>query len=285
MNERVIPAAEVGHILNEALPYIHRFAGQTMVVKYGGNAMTDAALQQSFARNIALMKAVGMNPIVVHGGGPQIAQMLDALGKSTRFIDGLRVTDAETMRIVEMVLGAHVNKQVVSLINQAGGRAVGITGKDGQSIIARPFASEQELGFVGEVDHINPELIRSLEHGGFIPVIAPIGVDAQGNSYNINADLVASKVAMALNAHKLLLLTNTPGILDREGRLLTGLTRADIQGLIDEGTIYGGMLPKVACALESVEAGVEAVQIIDGRVDNALLLELFTNAGVGTLIR
>jgi len=278
-------AHEIAHVLTEALPYIQRFRGKTVVVKYGGNAMTDPALQSGFARDIVLMKLVGIDPVVVHGGGPQIGQMLDKLGKKSEFVDGMRVTDGETMDVVEMVLGGSVNKQIVSLINQHGGRAVGLTGKDGGLIRARQLAASAALGRVGEVDAIDPKIVRSLEEGGFIPVIAPVGVDAIGNTYNINADLVAGTLAGVLKAEKLMLLTNTTGVLDSDGHLLTGLSPRDVEGLIDNGTIYGGMLPKIRCALDAVASGVRAAHIIHGRVEHACLLELFTDAGVGTLIR
>ena len=287
-------AQQTATVLNEALPYIQRLAGRTVVVKYGGNAMVDDALKHSFARNIVLMKQVGLRPVVVHGGGPQIGRMLEALGKESRFVDGMRVTDSETMDLVEMVLGGQVNKGIVSLINQHGGRAVGLTGKDGRTIRSRPLQyvprGKQpdeiiDLGHVGEVESIDPSVLHSLEHANFIPVIAPIGVDEEGRSYNINADLVASRVATVLAAEKLLLLTNTPGILDADGKLLTSLTLAEVDALIADGTLSGGMLPKVQCAREAIESGVGAVQIIDGRVPNAVLLELFTDAGVGTLLR
>jgi len=277
-------AANTAQVLNEALPYIQRFSGKTLVIKYGGNAMTDERLKLSFARNIVLMKQVGINPVVVHGGGPQIGQMLEKVGKQSEFIDGMRVTDAETMQVVEMVLGGSVNKSIVSLLNRVGGRAAGITGKDANLIQAKPLKAAQ-LGFVGEVSQIDPTLVHLLKQGGFIPVIAPIGVDSQGNSYNINADLVASSIAAKLTAERLLLLTNTKGILDKHGELLTGLAPKDIDTLIDDGTIAGGMLPKVSCAVNALKAGVGSVQIIDGRVENAILLELFTDAGVGTLIK
>lgn len=288
------PGIQTARVLNEALPYIQRLSGRTVVIKYGGNAMVDEALKTSFARNVVLMKQVGVNPVVVHGGGPQIGELLSALGKETQFVDGMRVTDSETMDLVEMVLGGQVNKNIVSLINQHGGRAVGLTGKDGQLVHARPLkprADEKQpdeiidLGHVGEVESIDARIVHVLEHGDFIPVIAPIGVDAAGRSYNINADLVASRVAITLEAEKLLLLTNTPGILDRAGELITHTTLAEVDAMIADGTLYGGMLPKVQCAREALEAGVGAVQIIDGRVENAVLLELFTDSGVGTLIR
>jgi len=284
---------ETARVLNEALPYIQRLAGRTVVIKYGGNAMVDDVLKNSFARNVVLMKQVGLNPVVVHGGGPQIGKMLAAIGKETRFVAGMRVTDSETMDTVEMVLGGQVNKNIVSLINQHGGRAVGLTGKDGGLIRARPLkpvADEKQpdeiidLGHVGEVASIDPSVVHTLDSGHFIPVIAPIGVDEAGRSYNINADLVASRVAITLGAEKLLLLTNTAGILDDNGGLITHSSLRSIDEMIDSGRIYGGMLPKVQCAREALEAGVGAVQVIDGRVENAVLLELFTDAGVGTLI-
>lgn len=280
-------AARVARVLGEALPYIRRFAGKTVVIKYGGNAMTDPELKSGFARDIALMKLVGFNPVVVHGGGPQIGQLLERVGKQTQFIKGMRVTDADTMDVVEMVLGGLVNKEIVNLINQHGGRAVGLTGKDGNLIQAKKLAlvgDETDLGFVGEVAHIDPKIVRRLEADDFIPVIAPIGVGADGRSYNINADLVAGRIASVLEAEKLMLLTNTPGVLDAEGHLLTGLTSGQVKTLIEDGTIHGGMLPKIQCALDAVADGVQAAHIVDGRVENAVLLELFTDAGVGTLI-
>jgi len=281
-------ATQVAQVLNEALPYIQRFSGKTIVVKYGGNAMTDEQLKRSFAQNIVLMKQVGLNPVVVHGGGPQIGDMLQKIGKDSEFIGGMRVTDAETMDIVEMVLGGQVNKSIVNLLNQVGGKAVGLTGKDARFIQATaltlPGSDSNRLGFVGNVKTIDPTPVNLLQQGGFIPVIAPIGVGDDGKSYNINADLVASSVAVTLKAERLLLLTNTPGILDQEGQLLTGLGPNDIANLIQNDTIQGGMLPKVQCAMDALEHGVGSVQIIDGRVENAVLLELFTDAGVGTLI-
>ncbi|WP_423821584.1 acetylglutamate kinase [Salinisphaera sp. SPP-AMP-43] len=281
-------AARVARVLGEALPYIRRFAGKTVVIKYGGNAMTDPELKSGFARDIALMKLVGFNPVVVHGGGPQIGKVLERVGKQTEFIKGMRVTDADTMDVVEMVLGGLVNKEIVNLINQHGGHAVGLTGKDGNLISARKLAlveDDTDLGFVGEVADIDPRIVKRLEADDFIPVIAPIGVGADGRSYNINADLVAGKIASVLEAEKLMLLTNTPGVLDAEGNLLTGLTPAQVESLIDVGVIHGGMLPKIQCALDAVAEGVRAAHIVDGRVENAVLLELFTDAGVGTLIR
>ncbi|MBA1148503.1 acetylglutamate kinase [Ectothiorhodospiraceae bacterium WFHF3C12] len=286
----------VAHVLTEALPYIRRFHGKTIVVKYGGNAMVDDQLKHSFARDIVLMKLVGFNPVVVHGGGPQIGKLLERIGKETQFIEGMRVTDAETMDVVEMVLGGLVNKDIVNLINGQGGRAVGLSGKDGGLIRARQLkvsrraedAAEPELvdiGHVGEVEHIDPALVDMLDQGDFIPVIAPIGVGEDGRAYNINADLVAGKLAEILKAEKLILLTNTVGLLDNSGELLTGLSPARVEELIADGTIHGGMLPKIRCALESVAGGVNAAHIIDGRVPHAVLLELFTDRGVGTLIQ
>ena len=285
-------AHQIAKVLNEALPYMQKLSGKTIVIKYGGNAMTDEKLKHCFAANIVLMKQVGINPVVVHGGGPQIADLLKRVGKESKFIQGMRVTDNETMDIVEMVLGGQVNKSIVNLINQHGGRAIGLTGKDGRLIEARPLqmtsqedgVTKIDIGQVGEVVKVRGEVVKILDNARFIPVIAPIGVDADGVSYNINADLVASKVACELKAEKLLLLTNTPGILDKREQLLTGLTHGDISNLINNGTIAGGMLPKVQCALEAVDAGVKTVQIIDGRVENSVLLELFTDQGVGTLI-
>jgi acetylglutamate kinase len=279
--------ARVARVLGEALPYIQRFAGKTVVIKYGGHAMTDERLKSGFARDIALMKQVGFNPVVVHGGGPQIGRVLEQVGKQTEFIRGMRVTDAETMDVVEMVLGGLVNKEIVNLINQHGGRAVGLTGKDGHLITARKLAlgdNNTNLGFVGDVTEVDPRIIKHLEGDGFVPVIAPIGVGADGRSYNINADLVAGRIASVLEAEKLMLLTNTPGVLDAKVRLLTGLFPEQVENLIYAGVIAGGMLPKIRCALAAVQDGVNAVHIVDGRVDNAVLLELFTDAGVGTLI-
>lgn len=283
-------ALDIANVLTEALPYIQRFVGKTIVVKYGGNAMVDDALTQEFAQDIALMKLVGMNPVVVHGGGPQIGSLLEKLGIQSEFIAGMRVTDAATMEVVEMVLGGAVNKTVVSLLNQAGGKAIGITGKDGALIRAKKMAMKDadgkvlDIGFVGEVEHVNREVIDALVHSDFIPVIAPVGVGADGQSYNINADLVAGKVAEALSAEKLMLLTNVAGLQDKAGKVLTGLTTAQVDGLIADGTIYGGMLPKIQCALEAVKHGVTSAHIIDGRVEHAVLLEIFTDHGVGTLI-
>lgn len=279
---------QVAQILIEALPYIQRFEGKTIVIKYGGNAMIDDALKESFARNVVLMKCVGMNPVVVHGGGPQISGTLERVGKTTEFIDGLRVTDSETMDIVEMVLGGLVNKEIVNLINAQGGKAVGLTGKDGNMIRAQKISSgkvDVDYGHVGEVVSINPELVETLENDGFIPVIAPIGTDQDGATYNINADSVAGALASQLCAEKLILMTNTPGVLDKQKTLLTGLNAKQIEDLKDDGTIVGGMMPKVDCALDAVKQGVKTSHIIDGRVNHALLLEVLTDKGVGTLIR
>jgi acetylglutamate kinase len=286
-------ARKKAQILAEALPYIRRFHGKTIVVKYGGNAMTDEQLKHSFARDIVLLKLVGMNPVVVHGGGPQIDHMLGRVGKKGEFIQGMRVTDRETMDVVEMVLGGLVNKEIASLINQAGGRAIGLTGKDGAFIRARKLrvSNEQQvgemldIGQVGEIEAIDPEVIALLESREFIPVVAPIGVGPDGDAYNINADLVAGKLAVVLRAEKLILLTNTPGVLDKDGQLLTGITPREVDALVADGTLHGGMLPKIAAALDAARSGVNAVHIIDGRVDNAVLLEVLTVEGVGTLIR
>ena len=286
---------DTAEILIEALPYIQRLDGKTVVVKYGGNAMIDEALKSSFAQDIVLLKQVGVNPVIVHGGGPQIGNLLKRIGKESQFIQGMRVTDSETMDVVQMVLGGLVNKEIVSLINCHGGRAVGLTGKDGGLINARPLKlvpGENEdpkaldLGHVGEVESIDPSVVKMLDDDRFIPVIAPIGVGREdGKSYNINADLVAGKMASVLGAEKLLLLTNTPGVLDDDGQLLTGLDAARTDALIDEGIIHGGMLPKVHCALDAVKSGVKTSHIIDGRVRHSVLLELLTDRGVGTLIR
>jgi acetylglutamate kinase len=288
-------AHQIADVLIEALPYIQRFKGKTIVVKFGGNAMVDEELKHSFARDIVLMKLVGLNPIIVHGGGPQIGQLLARLGKTTGFVDGMRITDSETMDVVEMVLGGLVNKEIVSLINRHGGKAVGLTGKDGDFIHARKIqlkkpaleddASEIiDLGHVGEVSSIDPAVVDMLGRSDFIPVIAPIGVGVDGYSYNINADLVAGKIAEVLKAEKLILLTNTAGILDKQGELLTGLSIGDIDKLIADGTISEGMIPKTRCATDALKGGVNSVHIIDGRVEHAVLLELFTDQGVGTLL-
>jgi len=283
-------AHKKAQILAEALPYIKRFHGKTIVIKYGGNAMVDDGLKSSFARDVALLKLVGMHPVIVHGGGPQINDMLTRLGKDGTFIQGMRVTDKETMDVVEMVLGAHVNKDIVSLINKAGGSAVGLTGRDGGLIRAKKLemvvkGERLDLGQVGAVESVDPRVISTLEMDGFIPVVAPIGFGKDGEAYNINADLVAGKLATVLGAEKLVLMTNTTGILDRNEKLLTGVTPDDIDQLINDGTIYGGMLPKIESALDAARSGVSSVHIIDGRVENAVLLEVLTDQGVGTLIR
>jgi acetylglutamate kinase len=289
-------AQNVAHVLTEAMPYIRRFRGKTVVIKYGGNAMVDEVLKSGFARDIVLMKLVGINPVVVHGGGPQIGRLLEKIGKKSEFVEGMRVTDPETMDVVEMVLGGQVNKEIVSLITHHGGRAVGLTGKDGDLIRARKLHIERnspeldapeiiDLGHVGEVDSVDPAVVDMLVGGDFIPVIAPIGVGDDGCSYNINADLVAGRMAEVLKAEKLILLTNTAGLLDRQEKLLTGLNASDVDKLVADGTIHGGMLPKISCALSAVNSGVKAAHIIDGRVAHAVLVELFTDEGVGTLIR
>jgi len=286
-----INKSSVAEILIEALPYIQVLDSKTVVIKFGGNAMVDEELKSSFAQDIVLLKQVGVNPVIVHGGGPQIGKLLEQIGKQSRFIEGMRVTDHETMDIVEMVLGGQVNKQIVSLINSHGGRAVGLTGKDGGMIRARKMrlaggdAENNDLGQVGEVESIDPAVVAMLDGDNFIPVIAPIGVGEDGSAYNINADLVAGELARVLGAEKLLLLTNTPGVLDPDGKLLTGLDAAQTEALIADGVISGGMLPKVRCALDAVRAGVRTAQIIDGRVKHSVLLELLTDSGVGTLIR
>ncbi|PCH63195.1 MAG: acetylglutamate kinase [SAR86 cluster bacterium] len=286
-------AKNIANVLTEALPYIQQFTGSTIVVKYGGNAMTDEALKQSFARDIVLMKLVGMNPIVVHGGGPQIAELLEKLNIQSSFVDGMRVTDKKTMNVVEMVLGGLVNKEIVSLLNKNQGRAVGVTGKDGNLIKAKKLtltsskgsnSQPVDIGQVGEITSINTEIIEVITRGGFIPVIAPIGADDDGVSYNINADIVAGELASVLKAEKLILLTNIAGVQDQNKNVLTGLSAKQVDGLIKDKTIHGGMLPKVECALNAVKAGVKSAHIIDGRVEHAVLLEIFTNEGVGTLI-
>ena len=289
-------AMNVAQVLTESLPYIQRFIGKTIVVKFGGNAMIDEELKNSFARDIVLMKLVGMNPIVVHGGGPQIGSLLDKLGIETRFVNGMRVTDSQTMDVVEMVLGGTVNKQIVSDINSNGGKAIGLTGKDGELIRAKKLEVVQQspemlspeivdIGHVGEVEKINSEVLEMLINSDFIPVIAPLGVGEDGRSYNINADLVAGKVAETLKAEKLMLLTNVAGLEDKEGNVMTGLSSQQVESLINDGTIHGGMLPKIDCALKAVQAGVRSAHIIDGRVAHAVLLEVFTDEGVGTLIK
>jgi acetylglutamate kinase len=288
-------ALNIAQVLTEALPYIQRFIGKTIVVKFGGNAMVDPLLHESFARDVVLMKLVGMNPVVVHGGGPQIGALLEKLNIQTTFVEGMRVTDSQTMEIVEMVLGGSVNKEIVSSINRNGGKAIGVTGKDGQMIKARKltvnrYSSELDIsenvdiGHVGEVDQIDTEVLQVILGSNFIPVIAPIGVGDDGSTYNINADLVAGKLAEVMHAEKLMLLTNVAGLLDKKGRILTGLTTEQVDGLIADGTISGGMLPKIRCALDAVKFGVTSAHIVDGRVPHAVLLETFTDEGMGTLI-
>lgn len=288
-----IKPAQKAQILAEALPYIKRFFDKTIVIKYGGNAMTDEHLKHCFAQDVVLLKLVGMNPVVVHGGGPQINEMLDKLGKKGEFIQGMRVTDEETMDVVEMVLGGQVNKEIVNLINRHGGKAVGLTGQDGNFIHAHKLLMEDmndptktiDVGQVGEISAIDPSIINFLDSGDFIPVVAPIGVGADNQTYNINADVVAGKLAEILGAEKLILLTNTPGVLDKKGNLLTGLTPKQIDDLVEDGTLSGGMLPKIGSALDAGRSGVKSVHIIDGRVEHALLLEVLTDEGVGTLIK
>lgn len=288
-------ALNIAHVLTEALPYIQRYQGKCIVIKYGGNAMLDDALKRGFARDMVLMKLVGIHPIIVHGGGPQIGSLLTRLGKESRFVDGMRVTDGETMDVVEMVLGGLVNKEIVSLINSHGGRAIGLTGKDGPLIHAQKLTLNRrreglevpeiiDLGYVGEVTEINKSVLDYLTEGEFIPVIAPIGVGPDGESYNINADLVAGKVAEVMQAEKLIMLTNIAGLLDKQGQLLTGLSTAEVDSLMADGTISGGMLPKMDSIIDAVNAGVRRAHIIDGRVEHAVLLELFTDSGIGTLI-
>ena len=286
-------AAKKAQTLAEALPYIKKFFDKTIVIKYGGNAMTDEHLKNCFAQDVVLLKLVGMNPVVVHGGGPQINEMLDKLGKKGEFIQGMRVTDAETMDVVEMVLGGQVNKEIVNLINRHGGKAVGLTGQDGNFIHAHKLLMPDnndptkmiDVGQVGEITAIDPSIINFLDTGDFIPVVAPIGVGESGDTFNINADVVAGKLAEILGAEKLILLTNTPGVLDKNGTLLTGLTPKQIDDLVADGTLSGGMLPKISSALDAARSGVKAVHIIDGRVEHALLLEVLTDEGVGTLIK
>ena len=285
----------IAEVLTEALPYIKRFRGKSIVIKYGGNAMSDEALKAGFARDVVLMKLVGMNPVVVHGGGPQIGATLEKLGKKSKFVEGMRVTDSETMDIVEMVLGGLVNKEIVNLINHFGGHAVGLSGKDGGLIRAKKMTVKKnspeinvpeiiDLGHVGDVHSIDKSVIDMLIQGDSIPVVAPIGVDESGQSYNINADLVAGKIAEVLSAEKLIMLTNTEGLLDKNGKVLTGVSVEEVDNLIKKGTIHGGMLPKIRSALDAVHAGVQTSHIIDGRVKHAVLLEILTDEGVGTLI-
>ena len=295
MGSPALSDQDIAKVLTEALPYLQRYAGKTVVIKYGGNAMESEALKNSFAQGIVLLKAVGVNPVVVHGGGPQIGGMLKRLNIESHFVQGMRVTDANTMDVVQMVLGGLVNKEIVTLIHKNGGKAIGITGKDAQLIKAKRLKVTQQtpemtaaeiidIGHVGEVEAVNGDVIAMLQGSDFIPVIAPIGVDDEGASYNINADLVAGCLAEALSAEKLLLLTNTAGLLDRQGELMTGLATGEVEDLIADGTIYGGMLPKIQCALSAVKNGVKTAHIIDGRVPHAVLLELLTDRGVGTLI-
>jgi acetylglutamate kinase len=292
MTDSLAPGIKA-EILSEALPYIRRFHGKTIVIKYGGNAMTDERLQRSFAHDVVMLKLVGLNPVVVHGGGPQIEQALSRMGKKGEFIQGMRVTDEETMTIVEMVLAGQVNKEIVELINHAGGKAVGLTGQDGNLIRAKKLLLNSkerpgemiDIGMVGQIETIDPSIIQTLTQSGFVPVIAPIGSGDEGETYNINADVVAGKIAEILRAEKLVLLTNIAGVLDKGGKLLTGLTSREIDELFADGTISGGMLPKISSALEAAKAGVNSVHIIDGRVDHCLLLEILTAQGVGTMIR
>jgi acetylglutamate kinase len=293
MSEFSVSSADKAQILAEALPYIRRFHGKTIVVKYGGNAMTDANLQRGFAHDVVLLKLVGMNPIVVHGGGPQIDEALRRVGKTGQFIQGMRVTDEETMEVVEWVLGGQVQQDIVMMINEYGGKAVGLTGKDGGLIRARklrlPDQSDptvsHDIGYVGEIESIDPAVVKALQDDAFIPVISPIGFGVDGMAYNINADLVAGKIAEVLKAEKLIMMTNTPGVLDKQGQLLTGLTARRIDELFADGTISGGMLPKISSALEAAKSGVNAVHIIDGRVRHCLLLEVLTDSGIGTMIK
>ena len=285
-----IEAGQKAAILAEALPYIRQFSGSTIVIKYGGNAMTDPALKEGFAKDVVLLKLVGIHPVVVHGGGPQINDLLNKVGKEGVFVQGMRVTDSETMDIVEMVLGGHVNKEITSLLNQHGGRAVGITGRDSHFIKAKkmfintPERNGVDIGQVGQVESIDTGLIRGMVEHGYIPVVAPIGVGRQGEAFNINADVVAGKLAEELRAEKLIMMTNISGVLDKEGNLLTNLTPARIDELIADGTLHGGMLPKISSSVDAAINGVKATHIIDGRVPHALLLEIFTNQGVGSMI-
>jgi len=293
MDRATIPPELKAATLSEALPYIQRFHGRTIVVKYGGNAMVDKSLKESFARDVVLLKLVGMKPVVVHGGGPQIDDALGRVGKKSEFVHGLRVTDAETMEIVEWVLAGQVQQDLVMLINQFGGQAVGLTGKDGDLLRARRMqvadpqapGTLHDIGQVGEIESVNPAVVKTLQNDAFVPVISPIGVGSDGLSYNINADIVAGRIAETLAAEKLILLTNTPGVLDKAGRLITGLTAQRIDELFADGTISGGMLPKISSAIDAARNGVNAVHIIDGRVDHCLLLEILTDKGVGTMIR
>jgi acetylglutamate kinase len=288
-----IAPRDKAEILAQALPYIRKFHGKTMVIKYGGNAMTDPELQADFAEDVVLLKLVGINPVVVHGGGPQIENALNRLGKKGEFIQGMRVTDAETMEVVEWVLGGEVQQDIVGLINQAGGKAVGLTGRDGAMIRAQKLkmvdqkdpSKEHDVGQVGDIVSIDPGVVRALQDDAFIPVISPIGFGQHNESYNINADVVAGKLASVLAAEKLVLLTNTPGVLDKSGKLLTDLSAREIDEMFADGTIHGGMLPKISSALDAARGGVSSVHIIDGRVDHCVLLEIMTDQGVGTMIR
>ena len=294
MSRKTNNPTDIANVLAEALPYIQHFHGRTIVIKYGGNAMVDEELKRGFARDVVLMKLVGMNPVVVHGGGPQIGNLLERIGKKSEFVDGLRVTDRETIDVVEMVLGGLVNKSIVALINAQGGRAVGLSGKDGGMIQARKLLLRQsqsdnegeviDIGQVGEIEQINPEVVDTLDKANFIQVIAPIGAGADGEAYNINADTVAGSLAVTLKAEKLILLTNTPGVLNSDDQLLERLSETEAQDLIRQGVISGGMLPKVQCALEAVAGGVRTATISDGRVPHATLLETVTDRGVGTQI-
>lgn len=283
-------AEQFARVLTESLPYIQRFTGKTIIIKFGGNAMTDPALHESFARDVVLMKLVGMRPIVVHGGGPQIGKLLERLGIETRFVGGMRVTNEETVDVVEMVLGGSVNKEIVNSIHRNGGRAVGITGKDGELLRAKSLSQSQyssgmeDIGLVGEVESVDTDILTMLANSDYIPVIAPVAGSIDGHTYNINADLVAGKLAEVLKAEKLILLTNVPGLLDADGATLTGLSTAHVEDLIDKAVITGGMLPKVTCAMDAVRGGVTSAHIIDGRVPHATLLEIFSDEGIGTLI-
>ncbi len=288
-----IASRDKAEILAQALPYIRKFHGKTMVIKYGGNAMTDPALQKAFAEDVVLLKLVGINPVVVHGGGPQIETALKRLGKQGAFIQGMRVTDAETMEVVEWVLAGEVQQDIVGLINQAGGKAVGLTGRDGGMIRAKKLrlvdsqdpTKEHDVGQVGDIEAIDPAVVKALQDDQFIPVVSPIGFGAHNESYNINADVVAARLATTLQAEKLLMLTNIPGVLDKQGQLLPELTMARIDELVADGTISGGMLPKIAGALDAAKSGVNAVHIIDGRVAHSMLLEILTDQAFGTMIR
>jgi len=292
-NLSAIPAKDQAEVLAKALPYIRKFHGKTMVIKYGGNAMTDPALQAAFAADVVLLKLVGINPVVVHGGGPQIESLLKRLGKKGEFVHGMRVTDAETMQVVEWVLAGEVQQDIVGLINQAGGKAVGLTGRDGGLIHARKLrltdpvdkVTEHDVGQVGDIVGIDPSVVKALQDDAFIPVVSPLGFGENNESYNINADVVASKLAMVLAAEKLLMLTNTPGVLDKNGELLTNLSAREVDALFADGTISGGMLPKISGALDAAKSGVNSVHVIDGRVPHALLLEILTDQAFGTMIR